>query len=246
MSRGRGNKLKTNQVKIEILKYLADDHEELDLIGHLTKQFGISEKRGMRRHLFELRNDLKFLDEFKIKNDFETFRNIILFLDENKENFSWSIRDFIVNTRYGLEHVSDDLIDWLLKSGMAKRWYKEWNIPQPSKKDLLKSEGFVFGMEREKLLLAMKISPKVLVIVLKIGQTNYLGKRKYHHSLEDQIFEILLNETINENATNDRITQFKQTMKIVLANGKPVLELGSTYWISTEPIFGNGKRDANS
>ncbi|MHB8546475.1 MAG: hypothetical protein ACYDAJ_06885 [Nitrosotalea sp.] len=255
--RGVGEKAGNYVVKCEILRFCADDekHSGSEVRDYLKENFRIKTRKSIDKHLDWL-NTNGFIEQhwdgrgtnayWYIKKDYLTFKKIIFLLEEYQENLSWNIRDFIVNTKYGSDHVNDDLIDWLLKSGMAKRWYKEWNISQPSKKDLLKSEGYVFGMEREKLLLAMKMSSKVLIHILKIGQTDYLGKKKYHYSLEDQIFETLLRDALNENLSNNRILNFKQAMKILLANGKPVLELDSTYWISTEPVFGSGKRNANS
>ena len=87
-----GQKLPTNLVKIAIMLFLRDEKKMTrEILDHLKEQHGLSESRGIRKHLGELKKD-DYLEDiaqsgkpsyWQWKNDIESFKKIVNFLTEN-------------------------------------------------------------------------------------------------------------------------------------------------------------------
>ena len=87
-----GQKLPTNLVKIAIMLFLRDEKKMTrEILDHLKEQHGLSESRGIRKHLGELKKDDHLEDiaqsgkpsYWQWKNDIESFKKIVNFLTEN-------------------------------------------------------------------------------------------------------------------------------------------------------------------
>lgn len=198
--RGVGKKLRTNEVKIEILKYLADDHSDFDLRSHLTAKFGIQEKRGIRLHLSDLRHVKKFLNELKIKNDFGTYKKIITFLQDNQKNIDWDISEFTHKTKYGLEHITNELIDWWAIQAYNK-YCETWNIVKGSIKPDNALNIVLGGTTRDQLLRMLTMSPSVFWYIFNVGELRFKSEDgKYPIETRNKILEYFMRDILSENS----------------------------------------------
>ena len=92
IKRRPGQKLATNLSKIAIMLFLRDGKKKTrEIMDHLKEQHGLSESRGIRKHLGELKKDDCIEDisqsgkssYWQWKNNAESFKRIVNFLTEN-------------------------------------------------------------------------------------------------------------------------------------------------------------------
>lgn len=242
--RGRGKKHKNRKVKIEIIKFLANDNRSVaDLYDHLKQEFTLKDTRGIRKHLSDLRS-MKFIDGSKLLDDINTFRNIVLYLQKYQDSYDWNISEFTHNTKYGLSHINDDLVKWIMGNGIVKKWYKTFRSKQPEKRDLNRTYDFILGIPRDQLLLATRISSRVLLFLLNIDKIEFIEKKSHaYYSFRDQIFELLLQDALDH--TSKLIKRYLENINIE----KMTLQIEGLKLDLTYSIFPNPKleiKNANS
>lgn len=234
----KGQKYKKNEVKLEILYFLANEKRTgADIRARLAEVFGISEPRGIRKHLSELYK-WKFLDRedklgdttiWWLKDDFNTFRKIILFINENGEKVDYDVSDFTHNTQYGKSHINEDLIKWIISSGLVKKWYKTFGNKSPKKRDFDKTYNFIFGIPKAQLLSAIRISPQVLLFVLEPKQIDFITNKAYYE-FRHQIFGLLLKDAIIDHSDKIYSILYDIDLKLVShRNYRNGLKLNCTY-----------------
>lgn len=181
--KSRGQKNRNNYTKIIILKYLADKDAEGSVRYYLKKHHNINESRGVRKHQSDLQRKFGFLDETgKLKEDFETYRKILDYLTENKNCFDWNISDFTHNTKYGLEHLNNNLIDWWADKMYCKYCdeYKITKIKITTKQKLLL---VVTGINSEQLLHAVRMSPRLFTYMIHIDDDKFHSSNSVRDSI---------------------------------------------------------------
>ena len=219
----RGQKYKNNEVKLGILDFLANGKfTGADIRGRLAEVFGISEVRGIRKHLSDLYKK-GFLDkidrlgsttEWWLKEDFDTFRKIVLFIKENEKNITWKTSDFTHDTKYGRSHLNEDLINWIISSGLIQKWYKTFGLPRPKGQDLTRDFESIIGMSKRKLLLAVNISPQILLFLLEPTKIKFLKDDKYNE-FQNQIFTLLLKDALIDQSDKIKSILYNVSMKSV-------------------------------
>ena len=92
VKRRPGQKLPTNLVKVAIMLFLREGKKMTkEILDHLKEHHGLSESRGIRKHLGELKRDglLEDISQsgkasyWQWKNNVESFKKIVNFLTEN-------------------------------------------------------------------------------------------------------------------------------------------------------------------
>lgn len=198
MIRQIGDKLRTNEVKAEILKYLADDeHSGSDLRKYLNEKFGITEARGVRKHLSLLRQN-GYLDGLKLEDDYNSYRNIVLFLEENKNNLDWETSEFTHGTKYGIKHINEEMIGRWLEEAF-KKFYMEENIKLQRYTAKGARNIIAGGMSKEELLTAARISPSVLLYFLHTEKITFHPKGvQSWREQRGYIFKLLMSDALDE------------------------------------------------
>lgn len=234
----KGQKYRTNEVKLEILYFLANGKfTGADIRGRLAEVFRINEPRGIRKHLSELYK-WKFVDRedklgnttiWWLKDDFDTFRKIILFIKENGEKLDYDVSDFTHNTKYSKSHLNEDLIKWIISSGIVTKWYKTFGDRPPKKRDFDNTYNLIFGISKKQLLSAIRISPQILLFLLEPKKLRFIKNNAYNE-FRHQIFGLLLKDAIIDRSDKIYTILYDIDMKSVSYRNYPNgLKLSCTY-----------------
>lgn len=201
-SRGVGKKSRNSEVKIEILKFLADGkHSGVEIDYHLTDIFGIGEKRGMRKHRHDLYQSEKFLERKEIgmdaiwwlKDDLNSYIKTVRYIVKYEKNVDWNVEEFTHKTKYGQEHFNE-LLDWWIDK-KYKMYCEKWNKTEGN---MIRDKKLLFIVtisEREHLLRMLEMSPKLLMYFLNVENTNYEDP----NLTRDRIIESVMSNVISNN-----------------------------------------------
>jgi hypothetical protein len=199
--KSQGQKNRDHFTKIAIIKYLADKDAEGSVRQYLKNNYNIREARGVRKHIFDLRYKLGFLDvDIKLKKDFETYRKILDYLTNHKNSFYWDISDFTHKTKYGIEHLNDKLIDWWADK-MYDKFCNEYNTPKSKINTEKKLEFLVTGINLEQLLRMVKMSPHLFTYMMHVDDI------KFHSSnmVRDDMIRSALYDIATQNPLVDSV-----------------------------------------
>jgi len=195
----RGDKSRNSKIKCEILKYLANgNHSASELRRYLNKEFSLSVTSGIDKQHVRKLQEWRFLDHYSLVDDYQTFREIIFFIEKNNNIISWDISEFSHNTEYGKRHINYEVIDrWLEES--FNKFYDEKGKFRQKYTNLGARRLIAGGLPRDQLLLAAQISPNVLLYFLHTENITF--QPNSNNILKDQhqkLIELMVKDIMSE------------------------------------------------
>lgn len=223
--RGTGNKLRNNEVKLSIIRFLEDGkHSGVEIQHHLANMFGITQKRGVRKHLSELYNSMKFLERkedgmdamWRLKDDLSSYLAITKFVIENQQNVNWNVSKFTNDSKYGLRHINPKLIDWWIRKAHEK-YCKCFNIvSSKTKTEQQMYDTLIYGIKKEQLVQMMQISPSVLQYIINVENI----KSKDITDCHDRLIQLILRDVLDSNYPVVNAVKFASDIKTITNRNK--------------------------